>query len=332
MANYYFNQLDDQGKDSYNLLFEGINGFASQIVLPLTTKKNLQALYKAVLYDNPIIFYTKSYRYRHDVIKSFTFLYPIYDYPEAQANEAVELLTEFLRQFEVVRQTSDIEKELYVHDYCLQNFKYDRSFSDTAFSILGLIVFDTAVCEGIAKFVKFVLNFLGVECLLVTGKALTSLKRFRNSEAHMWNMVFIEGDPYHLDVTFDMTQSEKDKTKRYDYFNLSDAEIKIDHTIKCQVPTCEIIGNDYYSLNSQTFDSLSAVEEYIKEELAQEKNIIVFRLNVEEPFSALTGKIMERTKNAFLQKPDLGEQEISHEISLEIKSNPCLYIFELRLS
>jgi hypothetical protein len=330
MSNYYFDQLDEQGKNSYNLLFEGINGFAAQIVLPLTTKKNLQAIYKAVLYDNPIIFYTKSYRYRHDVVKSFTVLYPIYDYPEAQANEAVELLLEFLRQFEVVRQASDIEKELYVHDYCLSNFSYDQSLSGTAFSILGLIVFDTAVCEGIAKFVKIVLNFLGVDCLLVTGKALTSLRRFRNSVAHMWNMVFIEGDPYHLDVTFDMTQM--DKIKRYDYFNLSDAEIKIDHTIKCQVPACEIIGNDYYSLNSQTFDSLPAVEEYIKEELVQEKNIIVFRLNVEEPFSALTEKIMEITKNAFLQKPDLGEQEISHEISLEIKSNPCLYIFELQLS
>jgi hypothetical protein len=101
------------------------------------------------------------------------------------------------------------------------------------------------------------------------------------------------------------------------------------------VQTCALpilIGNDYYSLNSQTFDSLSAVEEYIKEELAQEKNIIVFRLNVEEPFSALTEKIMEITKNAFLQKPDLGEQDVPREISLEIKSNPCLYIFELHIA
>jgi hypothetical protein len=323
MLNYYFDNLDDESKNIYNSIFDGLNEFMPQIILPLIAKKDLQTIYQAVLLDNPIIFYTKSYRYLRDRIRKITVLQPIYDYPESHVNESVELLSDFLQLFDVVKDDSDIEKELFVHDYCLENFTYDHEFNGSSFSILGLLVFEAGVCEGLAKFVKIVLNYLEVDCLVATGKAATSMNKFRGSERHAWNIVFVEGDPYHLDVTFDLSQTEK--IKRYDYFNLSDDEIKIDHTITGAAPACAVAGNDYYSLSSQAFDSLAEMEEYLQAELVQGKNIVVFKLNSEEPISALNEKIIA---SALRQKQDL----CHGNIAVEVKYNPHRYVFEVQFA
>jgi transglutaminase/protease-like cytokinesis protein 3 len=105
-----------------------------------------------------------------------------------------------------------VEKELFVHDFCLEHFAYDDTFKEHSFSPLGLLVYKTAVCEGISKFVKIVLDYLGVECMLVSGTALGSSDK--PPELHMWNIVKINGNTYHLDVTFNMSQ--KTGVKRYD--------------------------------------------------------------------------------------------------------------------
>jgi transglutaminase/protease-like cytokinesis protein 3 len=132
-----------------------------------------------------------------------------------------------LRVFDTVKGKSDLDKELYVHDYCLTNFTYEYAPDDYSYTILGPILRNTAVCEGIAKYVKLALDYLGVKSIVVSGKAKNPLDDSIN-ETHAWNIVEIEYRTFHLDVTFDMTV--KAKINRYDYFNLCDDDIEKDHT------------------------------------------------------------------------------------------------------
>jgi len=78
----------------------------------------------------------------------------------------------------------------------LQNFTYDYSFGDYSHSILGIILKSTVVCDGISKFVKFALDYLGVKCIVVFGKGLNPLTG--KAEKHAWNIVKLEGNAYHL--------------------------------------------------------------------------------------------------------------------------------------
>jgi len=82
--------------------------------------------------------------------------------------------------------------------------------------------------------------------MLVSGRVASASGQ--RPELHMWNIVSINGNAYHLDVTFNMSQSTR--IKRYDYFNLSDADIKKDHIITSKFPKCSIPNKDYYSANS----------------------------------------------------------------------------------
>ena len=62
----------------------------------------------------------------------------------------------------------------------------------------------------------------------------------------MWNLVYINNSWYHLDATW----NDSSKMKRYDYFNVTDDIIKIDHKIYPDFSTFtkdEICGTDVKS-------------------------------------------------------------------------------------
>lgn len=65
---------------------------------------------------------------------------------------------------------------------------------------------------------------MGYECVCVVGGA--------SGIDHMWNMVKLEGQWYHVDVTWDdPVMSDGSHALKYNYFLISDARIKLDHSI-----------------------------------------------------------------------------------------------------
>lgn len=275
ITKFYYHRLNNEQKQIYRLICDGIGNLSSEIILPIISKNSLSLIYEAVLLDNPIFFYTVSFQYTSDFIRRRIIFNPFYNYPSSVIKQSADTLNNYLRLFDVVKYKSDVEKELYVHDYFLENFTYDYMLNEHSFSPLGLLVYKKGVCEGIAKFVKIMLNYLGVECMLVSGKGISTISQ--QAEQHMWNIVLINGNTYHLDVTFDMTQESK--IKRYDYFNLPDVEINRDHVIISETPKCVTSGKDYYSANDLVFYDFLALEDYIRASLLNGKRHIVFKLN-----------------------------------------------------
>jgi len=119
---------------------------------------------------------------------------------------------------------TDYEKELFVHDWFLDNVVYleeSGSIKRSEYTAYGAIVDKKAVCMGISKAVSLLLNKVGVDCGTYSDV----------STNHIWNIVNIEGDNYHLDVTWDIPDERPALYRNYDFFNVTDQDMMKYHRI-----------------------------------------------------------------------------------------------------
>jgi len=323
ISKFYFNQLSNQQKQIYSMIHDGLSAYVNEIVLPLTPTMNLSSIYNAVLLDNPFFYFAPTFRYIKNASRQRIVLIPAYNYSGDVIAQYATAMRSYLHMFDWLKSKSQVEKELYVHDFCLENFSYDYSFNNHSFSPIGLLVNRIGVCAGISKLVKILLDYLGVECMLVTGKAIGAVNQ--KPELHMWNIVAIAGNTYHLDVTFDMSQ--KSRINRYDYFNLSDIEIKRDHFLTAVMPKCKISGRDYYSANSLVAHNLHELESIISKSFSSNKNPVIVKLNDCNLISKgnALDEIMEVAWRHY-KMPILGE------VSLDVSYNPFQQIYELNFT
>ena len=85
-----------------------------------------------------------------------------------------------------------------LHDYLVRNCVYDLSAATTstptiAHSAYGALVNSKAVCQGYALAYKLLLARVGIPVVYVQSDAMN----------HAWNMVQMDGNWYHVDVTWD---------------------------------------------------------------------------------------------------------------------------------
>lgn len=126
---------------------------------------------------------------------------------------------------------NDYEKERVLHDYLVNNAKYDeRVFTKDmpyeSYTDYGVLVKGIGVCSSYARAMYRLLNLAGIECIYVTGYADDGYKKV----AHAWNIVKIDGEYYHLDATFDdpiVYTGEEIIT--HNYFNINDKKMAQDH-------------------------------------------------------------------------------------------------------
>lgn len=127
----------------------------------------------------------------------------------------------------------------------------------------GVLVKNTGVCQEYATAFKLLLNRLGMECIVVSSEGMN----------HAWNIVKIDGDYYHVDVTWDDPIPDRKNQTSYKYFNLSDKKMGEDHYWdRSNYPSCTsekyayfsdihytIVG-DYLYYSSKTNDRLYKIK------------------------------------------------------------------------
>ena len=88
-----------------------------------------------------------------------------------------------------------------MHDYLVDNLEYDTSTSRPhIYTIYGALANKVCVCEGYARAFKYIMDELGIPCVLVMGQGTNSKGQTEN---HAWNYVQVNGRWYALDVTWD---------------------------------------------------------------------------------------------------------------------------------
>ena len=187
--------------------------------------KVLNDFYRGIVNNNPEYFYVKSsagYEYSRSTGETFT-LVPKYvfdpsaipalrEYFNDKVNEALSVVDDSM---------SDIDKMIALHDYIVLKAEYDldtfethNNAHPTSFSAYGVLVNNIGVCQSYTLAYIHLRNEVGIEVSTVQSKTLN----------HIWNIVKIGNDWYHVDVTWDDPTLDRKGLVSYSYFLASDNE------------------------------------------------------------------------------------------------------------
>lgn len=247
---YYYNTLDDVQKQTYIMIFSMFENFTDSRRLEVN-QDELNEIFMSVLYDNSEFFWVDiKYNYV-DYGTSVEFM-PIYRFEREKALEMSEKLNDEINGVLKSADTlaTDYEKELYFHNYVCDATVYSEetfgNLGDTAYSSL---IDGKAICEGYSRAMQMLLDRAGIYNYLVVGDGVSD----DGTEPHMWNIVKIDGENYHLDATWDDTGNE-DKVG-YLYFNVNDDFISNDHlNIKPANNNCIEMSDNYFVTNGLYVD------------------------------------------------------------------------------
>jgi len=171
---------------------------------------------------------------------------------------------------------TDYEKELALHDYMVRNITYDESplgqIPWDSHTPYGALVKGVAVCNGYADSFKLLMDAVGIDCDVIYGEA-TSF--YGVTLTHAWNRVKIDGDYYMVDVTYDDEDIPGYVT--YDYFNLTDDMISVDHTPYTADTQCVSEKYNYFVYNNLVVSDQNGIDNIIRTSLENGASFIYMR-------------------------------------------------------
>ena len=260
---YFYNQLEEPSKTIYKALetnkenmitgtykIEFGNTFSD--ILDSTNGQNelgnyYQSAIEAYTYDNPDVFYlspSKMYLNIETTTFGSSTTYNVFinngsdaNYftdefsSEAQVRSAINSI-EQVKNSLVSRRTGNIYEDIkMVHDYLVDNIEYDTSLSkNNIYDVYGALINKVAVCEGYARSFKYILDEMGIPCVLVIGTGTNSRGE---TERHAWNYVEINGNWYAVDCTWDdpvvVGGGNLPQSSKYKYFLKGANEFNQDH-------------------------------------------------------------------------------------------------------
>lgn len=241
--NYYYDQLNKDQRKVYYAMKEGLLALKDSFPVLKLSNRELSDIYFLLRLDCPEIFYSVKFSYRYYPDSSMVEFVPEYLFTKDKIKEHRQAMEARVKK--LARQAENLDergKEIFIHDFIVNNVKYDKLKKEYSHEIIGALGNGVAVCEGMAKAVKILCDTLHIWCIIAVSEANPEKGiRYR----HAWNIVCIDGKYYHLDATFDNTLSKENRI-RYDYVNLSDKQILKDHEpVVWKVPEC-VDGNSFY--------------------------------------------------------------------------------------
>lgn len=183
------------------------------------------------------------------------------------------------------KKEDEYETAVAVHDMLARNVEY-RDDGKLSHSMVAPLVMKYGVCDGYAKAYKYIMDGMGIPCLVVAGEAQDPVSM--KLEKHAWNMIQVKGKWCHVDVTFD-TGVRSNECPRYDYFGLSDEAVLIDHIYdKAYYPSA--IGNEmeYYRCHGNFIVNKRQLMAYLKGNIGKHNIVVKFGDNI--PESELVGR------------------------------------------
>lgn len=299
---FYYNRLSAKEKKIYLALYDGV--MERKDIIPVPVKGDISQdvssrIFDALTMDNPLIYFLNQSvcGMASDINGNLAFV-PQYFFDLdgiRRYNKKVQETVNRIAEEISLTEGTDYEKELKVHDWLCSNVQYDFQGSDksnptrtiNSHNIIGVFAHHSAQCEGIAKAAKVLLNVVDIPCIYVSGKATT---KDRTAE-HAWNIVNIGGEPYQFDATYDLGAMQ-DQSPVYDYFNLTDAQISVNHYWGKDLPKCSSRKENYFQKNKLAFDRPVKLEAFLEAGLRKGQRDFVFCYDGKESVSVVSDQVM----------------------------------------
>ena len=176
---------------------------------------------------HPSHFWTVS---ENDMVYSYIVLYAGYDETRFEAidKQIKTSLTTWISELKKPENNCvdgkwDAVTELKVHDYYVNNIKYDRKcatdsssagYFNLAHTAYGSLCSKFAVCDGYAAGFELILEKLGIDTMIIAGYA---------RGGHAWNIVRLDEEWYEVDTTWAYID---EKNISHDWFNRTTVEFE----------------------------------------------------------------------------------------------------------
>ncbi len=191
------------------------------------SEETLGEIYPQVVNENPELFFVQGgcvYQMMGGIVSN---VLPDYLWGEEVVNELTGEQKSQIRQKQTALEQvvngilaqvdpdwSDLEKALFLHDYLATHAQYDETLQiRDAYTIL---VEGTGVCQAYTLAYRLLLNRVNITSGTVTSTSLN----------HIWNILLIDGNWYHVDVTWDDPTEDRIGQSQHVYFCLSEDKLK----------------------------------------------------------------------------------------------------------
>lgn len=181
---------------------------------------------------------------------------------------------------------TDYEKVKTIHDFLIIALQYDTRAEPpkSSYHAFGALNTGKAMCQAYAELMVLLLNKVGVPCRMVTG--------IGNDLDHAWNIVSIDGELYHVDTTWDDPESN---IFRYEYFNITDEEMKREHVWTEQdYPACTAVKDNYFVRENLIIPDDTALRKALRDTLNRKKTLCMFKLDGFTVTNDSVGDMMEK--------------------------------------
>lgn len=262
--NYCFAHLNDAQQNLYAEIYQTLMTFGSDMPVSTLDPDEIEHAFSCVMLDHPEIFYVTGYtltKYtRGSSLEKITFTGK-YTMNESDAKSCMNKVEEIADEcIANAPEGGDYERIKYVYEWLIKRCDYELNASNNQ-NILSVFLSRKTVCQGYAKAAQYLLNKMGMFCILCEGEAM-------GREAHVWNIVKADGEYYYLDVTwgdasYTLNSSDSDQLTppdiNYEYMCVPFSEIAGTHTIKETVtlPVCNSMDDNYYVHEGLYFDTVS---------------------------------------------------------------------------
>ena len=226
MDSYYYNFLSDDQKKIYESIANGVKNFQSEFVVRdyVADDKDkfaseVSIAIEAFINDHPEVFYLES-EYSSYILSSFdgNIGYIRLNYTEdsiESVNQKIELMSQKIDEYlEGLDGLNEYEKELEIHDRLSYSVEYSHleELPREYHTAEGSLLEGVGVCDSFAKALQLIYSRAGIDSIIVLGSL--------DGNPHAWNMVKINNEWYHVDLTSSHSIYEETGIVNHAYFNL----------------------------------------------------------------------------------------------------------------
>lgn len=262
---FYRNRLASAQQMLYDSMVEAIIQHVESVDANGLKEGSVFTVSKAISYDRPDLFWYNNCTYTEDKILLK------YGIDREEREKLQKQMDEMIPKF-----VEDIDDKMSAYDAAIRIYAkvvnatdYDtialneqkakggpaKDEIDYLRTICGVFIRGTAVCEGYARAIAYLMQKCGIECAEAAGY-ITKADGGQGTP-HAWNIIKIDGEYYHVDATWDdysnTNQAVKHDEFGYNYFCITTEEIQRTRKVDLcptDVPICSAVGANYYYHNS----------------------------------------------------------------------------------
>lgn len=258
---YAYEMLGADDKVIYTQMYLAMDEMADGVKLSTLDEDKVNLIYQYVMMDHPELFWINGYTYiRYCVGEELTAI-------GFRGYYSMDSGTRAFRQSQIDTAADnclasapggdDYSKIKYIYEYIILNTEYDINSDDNQ-NICSVLLNGRSVCQGYAKTTQYLLQKLGIRCVLVSGTD-------RKGGSHSWNLVYADGAYYYVDTTWGDASFQEENVGKYpsityDYLCASDKVIFRTHQTDgiIQLPVCTAVKDYYYVREGAYFSAVDA--------------------------------------------------------------------------